>query len=130
MIMPRSPEPPPDRRVLLADDDDDVREAIAELLRDEGWQVVEARDGVETLERASADRFDALILDHRMPGLLGGEVYQRLRAQNNLVPVILVTAVSGVGALASTLGIPTFLGKPFSAEDLLAALHRVTGRVK
>lgn len=113
-------------RVLLADDDDDIREALALALTGHGWEAVEARDGNEALARAVAEPFDVLILDHRMPGLLGGEVHQKLREQGVNVPVILITAASRIRDLAAQFGVPTFLGKPFALDDLLTIVDRIS----
>ena len=115
----------PRGRVLLADDDDDIRETLAMALADQGWQTVEARDGNEALSRAASEQFDALILDHRMPGLLGGEVHQKLRERGSSTPVILITAANRIRELATTFGVKDFLGKPFSLDDLYTTLDRV-----
>lgn len=111
-------------RVLLADDDDDIREALALALVGHGWEAVEARDGNEALARAVAEPFDVLILDHRMPGLLGGEVHRMLRERGVNVPVILITAANRIRELTAEFGVATFLGKPFSLDDLLVVVDR------
>lgn len=113
-------------RVLVADDDDDIRETLVIALADQGWQTVEARDGNEALDRAVAEPFDALILDHRMPGLLGGEVHQKLRERAIATPVILITAANRIRDLATKFGVKDFLGKPFSLDDLFTTLDRIT----
>lgn len=111
------------RRVLLADDDDDIREVISMLLQDEGWEVVEAKDGAEALTHLLAEDFHAVVLDHRMPKLTGSEVYRQLVANGRQASVILVTAADSVEAIAADLGIRCFLGKPFSLGDLLEAVR-------
>lgn len=124
--MSQAPEPTARRKVLIADDDDGIRETLAEALEDEGWAPATARNGQEALEKANEERFDLLILDHRMPGLLGGEVHATLRERGIQVPVILMTAANRVRELAASFGIPVFLGKPFQMDDLLQAIERVT----
>lgn len=124
--MSQAPEPTARRKVLIADDDDGIRETLVEVLEDEGWTPVSARNGQEALAKAIEEPFDLLILDHRMPGLLGGEVHATLRERGMRVPVILMTAANRVQELAQSFGIPLFLGKPFRMDDLLRMLERVT----
>lgn len=111
------------RRLLVADDDDAIRDALAAVLRDEGWEVTEARDGDDALRLALERPFDVAVLDHRMPGLSGGEVHRALVERGVGLPVILVTAASRVKDVAAAHGIARYLGKPFSVEALLRAVE-------
>lgn len=110
------------RKVLIADDDDDSREMLAFLLRDEGWEVKEARDGKEALTTIVNDRPDLLILDNRMPELTGAEVYQQLQAQGINLAVVLATAYGHIEELASSLGIAYFVNKPYDITELLTII--------
>ncbi|MFT3766805.1 MAG: response regulator [Minicystis sp.] len=112
------------RRVLIADDDADLREVLAEVLRDEGWDVSEARDGEEAFAILMAETFDAVVLDHRMPRMTGSDVCLALAAAGRRAPIILVTAAERVAELAASLGIRWYLGKPFQLTDLIALLDR------
>ena len=113
------------RRLLLVDDELELRQLLAMVLADAGWGVVEAEDGERALEVLERERFDLVLLDHRMPGLTGSEVYQRLRAAGDDTPVILMTAARNVRELARGLGVPHFLGKPFDVDDLFATIGDV-----
>jgi two-component system response regulator (stage 0 sporulation protein F) len=113
------------RRVLIADDDDDVRDMLATFLGDEGWEVVEAKDGQEALDRLTSEDFHLVMLDQRMPKLTGSEVYLQLAGRGRTAPVILVTAANQIEDLARSLGIRYFLRKPFSLVALLAMLEEV-----
>lgn len=115
-------------RVLVAEDDEDIRETLTLALANHGWETVEARDGVEALEKATSEPFDVLLLDHRMPRLLGGEVCRKLREAGVSVPVLLVTAAFGVRDLADKFGVRDYLGKPYSLEELLVTLDRLATR--
>lgn len=106
-------------RILIVDDEPALRQLLGEILSDQGWSVAEARHGEDALDRLQAERFAVVLLDHRMPGLSGGEVYSRLRAAGDDTPVILMTAARNVHALAQSLGIPHFLAKPFDLDDLI-----------
>ncbi|OUL36607.1 two-component system response regulator [Nostoc sp. T09] len=111
------------RKVVIADDDDDSREMLVFLLEDEGWEVREARDGREALERVVNERPDLLILDNRMPELTGAEVYQHLQAKGINLAVVLATAYGHVEELASSLGISYFLNKPYDPTELLKIIE-------
>lgn len=114
------------RRLLLVDDEHELRQLLAMVLADAGWDVVEAEDGERALESLGGQRFDVVLLDHRMPGLSGSEVYQRLRAAGDRTPVVLMTAARNVRELARALGVSHFLGKPFDIDELLAIVDDVS----
>src|SRR5262245_25100168 len=115
-------------RVLLADDDDDLREIVGAVLADSGFDVVYARNGNEALDRARATQVDVMILDQRMPGLLGTEVAAQLRSDGNAPAIVLVTAAGDVGMLANEANIPWFVGKPFSIDELISTVQRAAPR--
>lgn len=115
--------------VLVADDDDDIREAIREVLTDEnGWNVIEAKNGSEALQMALTKRPDALILDQRMPEMTGAEVVVALREAGLPIPVVLISGARDIEGLAGGAGIEHFLCKPFGFDQLTALVNRVMGR--
>ncbi|BAY80144.1 two-component response regulator (plasmid) [Nostoc linckia NIES-25] len=107
------------RRVLIADDDNDSRVLLAFLLEQEGWEVKQAKDGKEALEKVFQEQPDLLILDHRMPEYTGSEVYQHLQRRGISLTIVLVTAYGYLEELSSSLGISYFVSKPFDIPDLL-----------
>lgn len=113
------------RKVLVADDDEDNRVMLTFILEEEGWQVTEASNGQEALEKALEGKLDILVLDNRMPDLTGAEVYQALRQGGMNTPVILVTAYGDLKELAVSLGISYFLNKPFEIPELLTMLESI-----
>lgn len=115
------------RTVLVVDDDPYIREALAEVLEDEGYPVATAADGEEALERLAGAPAPALILlDLRMPGMSGWELRRRLLADPSLagIPVVLLSADSRLEEAQAVLGAAGSLRKPPSLEDLLAAVGR------
>lgn len=106
-------------RILIVDDEPDLRELLGEILAEQGWSVAEAHHGEHALDRLQAERYAVVLLDYRMPGLSGGEVYNRLRAAGDDTPVILMTAARNVHEVAQSLGIPHFLAKPFDVDELI-----------
>ena len=108
--------------ILVVDDERDIRDTIAELLTDEGYEVEEASDGAEALEKARGCHPAMVLLDLMMPGMNGWEFRARQRGDPDLagIPVIVVSAlgkVPGVDAAA-------YLTKPFELEDLLTVVRR------
>ena len=110
------------RRILIVDDDPDLRQMLGEVISDQGWAVAEARHGEHALDRLKAERFAVVLLDHRMPGLLGSEVYTRLRAAGDETTVTLITAARDGREIELSLGTPPFLAKPFDLDELIAMI--------
>jgi signal transduction histidine kinase len=111
--------------VLVVEDDEGVRRALARALREGGYEVAEAGDGLEALARLAAGRFEALVTDVDVPRLGGIDLARRLAAAGSPPPTLFVS-----GAAVEQLGGPEgpvprfgFLAKPFSDAALLDALH-------
>lgn len=119
----------PMQRILIIDDDKDLTEMLAEYLGPEGFEIEIARSGEEGLGRARAEEYALVILDVMLPQINGFEVLRRLRGQSQC-PVIMLTArgqeVDRVVGLE--VGADDYLGKPFSARELLARMNAVMRR--
>ena len=117
-------------RVLVVDDEVRMAEAVARGLREEGFVVDLAHDGVEGLHRASEEPYDAVVLDILLPGLSGYRVVEALRARENWVPVLMLSAKDGEYDQADGLdcGADDYLTKPFSCIVLLARLRALLRR--
>lgn len=115
--------------ILLVEDDDDIRDAVAELLRDEGYEVHEVENGAEALAYLhQAEREPSLILlDLMMPVLDGWQVIDRLRGQDRLLalPVVVMSAASPRTAPAD---VAAFVRKPIDLDLLLGLVQRYCRR--
>lgn len=109
--------------VLLADDDDDYRETLSIWLADDRWNVREAADGREAIEKLDED-VDALVLDRRMPELAGPEVVRRLSEEGPDVPVLVLSAYRSDDHLSDD-DVETYLTKPVSRPAFVEHLERV-----
>ncbi|WP_344972850.1 response regulator transcription factor [Salinactinospora qingdaonensis] len=116
--------------VLIADDDRAIRESLERALELEGYEVLTASDGVETLATVHQRSVDLLVLDVMMPGVDGLGVCQVLRAEGDRTPILMLTArvetsdrVAGLDA-----GADDYLPKPFELDELLARLRALLRR--
>jgi two-component system response regulator MprA len=118
-------------RVLLVDDDREVTECVQRELEDESLTVVVAHDGAAGLRLAESQAFDILVLDVMMPFMDGLEVTRRLRRQNILMPILLLTGRDAPEEIVRGLdaGADDYLTKPFSFDVLLARIHARTRRL-
>jgi len=117
-------------RILIVEDDHPLRASIARGLREASYVVDEAASGDEGLSKAASDPYDALVLDILLPGMDGIEVCKALRAQDNWVPILILTALDEVEQRIRGLnaGADDYLGKPFAFGELLARLQALTRR--
>ncbi len=119
-------------RVLLVDDEPSVRQALGEALRFSGYDVVVAGDGAAAIATLRTTPIDALILDLVMPRLGGLQVCQRLRAEGDRVPILVLTARDSVDDRVAGLdaGADDYLVKPFALDELLARLRALLRRAR
>jgi CheY-like chemotaxis protein len=115
------------RRILVVDDDDEIREALSDVLTDEGYEVVGARDGYQALRfLREGQRPNAILLDLWMPVMDGWQLRHELLNDSKLsdIPVIVLTAVRD--QRAQGLMVADVLTKPVQLERLLVALDVTT----
>ena len=111
-------------RVLVVDDEPAIRDSVTYALEREGFETTSAADGLEALEAARKEAFDAVVLDLMLPQLSGQEVCRRLRAESP-VPIIMLTArtteIDRVVGLE--LGADDYVTKPFSVLELVSRVR-------
>jgi len=121
---------PPVRRVVIAEDEALIRMDLAEMLAEQGYEVVgEAGDGARAVELAEEHRPDLVILDVKMPVLDGIAAAERIAGQR-IAPVVILTAFSQRELVerARDAGAMAYLVKPFSAGDLVPAIEMAVSR--
>lgn len=116
-------------RVLLVDDELEFLDATARALSRRGCLVRTEADGASALEALEQDDFDVVVLDVRMPGLDGVEVFERIRARDPGLPVIMLTGHGSLDQACETSrsGVFDYLAKPCDVSDLAAVVHRAVG---
>ena len=123
-------------RILVVDDESELRDLLRRSFAREGHEVVAVPDGREALEQASSDGFDVVLLDVALgPGPSGYDVARELRAQRNVVPIIMLTALDSEADAVQGLeaGADDYVTKPFGLAELRsrirAVLRRASSRV-
>ncbi|RMF90665.1 MAG: DNA-binding response regulator [Nitrospinota bacterium] len=117
-------------KVLLIEDSERLRRSLGYGLRREGFTIDSAGDGYEGLLFAETYTYDVLILDLMLPGIDGLALLQRLRAQGNNTPVLILSAKDQVEdrVRGLHLGADDYLIKPFAFEELCARLRALVRR--
>jgi two-component system chemotaxis response regulator CheY len=114
------------RRVLVVDDSATVRLALAEVLRRMGYEVVQAKDGVDALALLEQHRFALVICDHNMPRMDGITLLEHLATRVDLPPPVVMLTVESDPALAERArlaGAKAWLMKPLRCPPLVAAVR-------
>lgn len=120
----------PPRRVLIAEDEALIRLDLAEMLREEGYEVVgEAGDGQEAVDLAETLRPDLVIMDVKMPRRDGIDAAAEIAAKR-IAPIVVLTAFSQRDLVerARDAGAMAYLVKPFSVSDLVPAIELAVSR--
>ena len=115
--------------VLIVDDYPDAREMYSEYLQFSGFDVVEAANGMEALQRAVETAPDIILMDLSLPVMDGWEATRRLKADKRTasIPVVALTchALAGISEGARKAGCDAFVTKPCLPEDLVKEIRRV-----
>jgi two-component system, chemotaxis family, chemotaxis protein CheY len=113
------------KRVLVVDDDPDIRELLFTALEDEGFEVVPAGNGREALTIIQSFRPDVIVLDLMMPVMDGWQFANELRARDEEIPLVLLSAARDLKTHAKALAAADIIEKPFDLAELLPKIARV-----
>jgi two-component system alkaline phosphatase synthesis response regulator PhoP len=118
------------KKILVVDDERLITESLEYSLKQEGFQVMVARDGYRALEVVHEEAPDLIVLDIMLPGMDGWETCRRLR-QESTVPIIMLTARGQEidRVLGLEIGADDYLAKPFSFRELLARIRAIFRRM-
>jgi two-component system response regulator MprA len=116
-------------RVLVVDDDPSIRQVIAYVLRDEGYQVDEAADGRAALAAIGRRHPDVILVDLMMPGMDGWDFVGQYRERyGRRAPILILTAVQGVGRRGVEVDADEVVAKPFDLDALVERVGELVGR--
>lgn len=116
-------------KILIVDDDRILADVVAFALRREGFEVIQAYDGIAALQRWAAERPDLIVLDINLPKMDGFSVCQRIRREAD-TPIIMLTVRSEDEDIVHglELGADDYMAKPFSPRQLVARANAVLRR--
>jgi DNA-binding NtrC family response regulator len=119
-------------RIVVADDERAARESLAEILRDDGYEVFTASSGEEALRLVAEESPDVLLTDLRMPGLDGHELLSRVRRAYPETAVVVMTAYGTIRSAVEALreGAEDYLTKPVNVEEIEHLLARILQKKK
>lgn len=110
------------KKILIVDDNQDSRELVAKILKKMGYQIIDAVDGEEALEKAIAENPDLILMDISIPKIDGYEVTRRLKSQVSFkdTPIIALTAhaMKGDKEKAMEAGCEGYISKPINIHEL------------
>ncbi len=122
------------KRILVVDDEPDVVTYLSTVLKDAGFETMEAANGDEAMEQIGKARPDLITLDITMPEMTGVKTYRQLKEDETLrrIPVIIVTGVTHdfkqfISSRAQVPAPEGYLEKPIKPEELLAEVNRLVG---
>ena len=120
-----------ERAILVVEDENDIAQLIALHLRDAGYRATIAADGHEGMRQVFARAWDLVILDLRLPGPDGLAICRALRAEENYVPILMLTSKSSEldRVLGLELGADDYVTKPFSVTELVARVKSLFRRI-
>jgi len=119
------------KKILVVDDSKAIRQSVTFVLEQNDFEVLDAEDGLDALEKLGDQQVDLIITDVNMPNMNGIELIQEVRRQERLkfVPILVLTTESQNSIMdkGKAAGATGWIVKPFSTDKLLAAVRRVIG---
>jgi len=114
------------KKIMVVDDEDSIRQSLSDVLKDEGFKVISARDGHEALKLLDSIPPDLVLLDIWMPGMDGTEVLKRIKTARPGLQVIMISGHGNIEAAvkAIKLGAYDYIEKPLSLEGILLTVKR------
>jgi CheY-like chemotaxis protein len=119
---------PSRKRILLVDDERSLSDLIRDFLTSAGYEIDQAMDGEEGIRMLTANVYDGLVIDIRMPRKDGLEVLRELQGTTPVVPSLIITGLATNEEIdqAKDLGVDRVLRKPFQLDELLQAVREIT----
>lgn len=118
------------KRILIVEDEEAVRDLEKFILEQQGYEVMEAKDGLEGLAKAEFRRPDLILLDLMMPDVSGGRMFDEMREHDATkgIPIVVVTGKPDAHEIFDdTIGPENVVMKPFEANTLLERIKHLIG---
>ncbi|MFW7377859.1 MAG: response regulator [Oligoflexus sp.] len=118
------------KKIMIVDDSKTIRQQVSFTLTKGGYEVIEAEDGQDGIEKLKANADVAMVIsDVNMPNMNGLEMVEKLKASGSTVPVIMLTTEGAADLIqrAKEAGAKGWLVKPFQPDQLVAAVSKIAG---
>jgi two-component system, chemotaxis family, chemotaxis protein CheY len=119
------------KTIMTVDDSSSIRQMVGFTLKEAGYEVIEAKDGLDALEKLKAQSVDLMLVDLNMPNMNGISLIKEVRADagNKFIPIVMLTTESqevkkNEGRAAGATG---WIVKPFKQDQLIAVVKKVLG---
>ena len=114
-------------KILVVDDEEIIRDSLTFILRKEGYEVDEAKNGQEAFEKVSATSYDVVITDIEMPEMRGTELLAKIAARSPQTFVIIITAYGSIETAIDALrkGAYDYILKPIEFDDMLLRVKKL-----
>lgn len=118
-------------KILVVDDESKIREMIRKYAQYEGYDVSEAKDGMEAVEKCASNTYDLIVMDVMMPNLDGFSACKEIKKMKD-IPIIMLTALGEEydKIHGFDLGIDDYVVKPFSPKELMMRIQAILKRTK
>ena len=122
----------PKKRILVVDDDEDTRSLLCQILENEGYEFLQAADGLEALERLKNETVDLIMTDRAMPRMDGMAFMVTLREQQSTIPILMISAYGEETFWSQAIGLGAidYLLKPFKLEDVVRVVEKAFAGAK
>lgn len=119
-------------KILVVEDENDLNRIICRGLRDRGYDVVSAANGVEALEKMETNRFDMILTDIMMPRMDGFDLADSIRLTDKEIPIVFMTAKDDKPSkmFAYSIGVDDYIVKPFDIDILIMKIAAILRRAK
>ena len=119
-------------KILVVEDEHDLNRIISRALRDRGYQVVSAENGLEALMKTEEERFDLILTDIMMPKMDGFELAESIRVSDKDIPIVFMTAKDDKASkmFGYSIGVDDYIVKPFDIDVLIAKLGAILRRAR
>ena len=114
-------------KILIAEDEEITLNNLVETLRDEGYDVVGARDGIGAIQQLDREQYDVLITDIKMPDVTGIELLDRVKEKYPSTEVIVITGFGSIGSAVDAMrkGAMDYITKPFDLDELALRVRKI-----
>lgn len=118
--------------ILIVDDEPNMLRTLADIFREEGFDVSAASSGEQAVEMSAAHRYDVVLMDVRMSGIDGVEAFRRIRDSQPTIPVVMMSAYSVDHLMNDALkeGVVAFLQKPLDAAKVIWMMRTLASRTE